>query len=139
MVMDLIRGHLLLLISPAVGLAIELNVCHVCSLQVLMGAASVNSNGTVVSRCGSAAVAMMADAAGVPVIICCETYKFSSKVFADPIILCATLLPGMITVVTTLSKAEGVHSSQCAVWRGYLSWRLGPAAGPQHCRKRAYT
>ena len=45
-----------------------------------MGAASVNSNGTVVSRIGSAAVAMMADAAGVPVIICCETYKFSSKV-----------------------------------------------------------
>lgn len=48
--------------------------------QVLMGAASVNSNGTVVSRIGSAAVAMMADAAGVPVIICCETYKFSNKV-----------------------------------------------------------
>ena len=45
-----------------------------------MGAASVNSNGTVVSRIGSAAVAMMADAVGVPVIICCETYKFSSKV-----------------------------------------------------------
>ena len=43
----------------------------------------MNSNGTVVSRIGSAAVAMMADAAGVPVIICCETYKFSNKV-ANP-------------------------------------------------------
>ena len=49
-------------------------------LQVFLGASAVNSNGTVVSRIGSAAVAMMADAAGVPVIICCETYKFSSKV-----------------------------------------------------------
>ncbi len=48
-----------------------------------MGASAVNSNGTVVSRIGSAAVAMMADAAGVPVIICCETYKFSNKVDAD--------------------------------------------------------
>ena len=48
--------------------------------QVFLGASAVNSNGTVVSRIGSAAVAMMADAAGVPVIICCETYKFSSKV-----------------------------------------------------------
>ena len=48
--------------------------------QVFLGASAVNSNGTVVSRIGSAAVAMMADAAGVPVIICCETYKFSNKV-----------------------------------------------------------
>lgn len=54
--------------------------CRGAPRQVLMGAASVNSNGTVVSRIGSAAVAMMADAAGVPVIICCETYKFANKV-----------------------------------------------------------
>ena len=62
----------------------------------------MNSNGTVVSRIGSAAVAMMADAAGVPVIICCETYKFSNKVspitaslyFSGPLCADAQTLPG---------------------------------------------
>lgn len=46
----------------------------------MVGAASVNSNGTVMSRVGSAAVAMAADAAAIPVIICCETFKFVAKV-----------------------------------------------------------
>jgi len=53
--------------------------------QVLLGASSVNSNGTVMSRIGSAAVAMAADAAGVAVIICCETFKFVAKVQLDSI------------------------------------------------------
>ena len=49
-------------------------------MQVVLGASSVNSNGTVMSRVGSAAVAMAADAAGRPVLICCETFKFVAKV-----------------------------------------------------------
>ena len=48
--------------------------------QVFLGAAAVHSNGTVMARIGSASVAMAADARGVPVIICCETYKFVAKV-----------------------------------------------------------
>lgn len=48
--------------------------------QVFLGAAAVHSNGTVMSRIGSATVAMAADASNVPVIICCETYKFVAKV-----------------------------------------------------------
>lgn len=32
------------------------------------------------SRTGSATVAMTADSESVPVIICCETYKFVAKV-----------------------------------------------------------
>ena len=43
------------------------------------------SNGTVMSRAGSAAVAMMATAFSKPVIICCETYKFHEKVQLDSI------------------------------------------------------
>ncbi len=52
------------------------------STQVFLGAAAVHSNGTVMARVGSATVAMTADAVGVPVIICCETYKFVAKVRA---------------------------------------------------------
>lgn len=43
------------------------------------------SNGTVMSRAGSAAVAMVATASSKPVIICCETYKFHEKVQLDSI------------------------------------------------------
>lgn len=49
---------------------------------MFLGAAAVHSNGTVMARVGSATVAMTADAVGVPVIICCETYKFVAKVRA---------------------------------------------------------
>ena len=54
-------------------------------VQVFLGASAVLSNGTVMSRAGSAAVAMMATACSKPVIICCETYKFHEKVQLDSI------------------------------------------------------
>ena len=54
-------------------------------MQVFLGASAVLSNGTVMSRAGSAAVAMMAYASSKPVLICCETYKFHEKVQLDSI------------------------------------------------------
>ena len=45
--------------------------------KVLLGASGVMSNGTVISRVGTAATAMAAHALGRPVIICCETFKFA--------------------------------------------------------------
>ncbi|KAL3143575.1 hypothetical protein ABBQ38_002372 [Trebouxia sp. C0009 RCD-2024] len=53
--------------------------------KVFLGASAVLSNGTVMSRAGSSAVAMMATAFSKPVIICCETYKFHEKVQLDSI------------------------------------------------------
>ncbi len=53
--------------------------------KVFLGAAAVLSNGTVISRAGSAAVAMMAAAHSTPVLICCETYKFHERVQLDAI------------------------------------------------------
>ena len=50
-----------------------------------MGAASVLSNGTVISRVGSASVAMLASAQRLPVLVCCETYKFHERVQLDSI------------------------------------------------------
>ena len=51
--------------------------------KVLLGAGAVLSNGAVLSRVGSAAVAMMAAAEHVPVLVCCETYKFHERVQLD--------------------------------------------------------
>ncbi|KAF8165045.1 translation initiation factor eIF2B delta subunit [Crassisporium funariophilum] len=50
---------------------------------VLVGAHSLFSNGAVYSRAGTAMVAMMAKAHSVPVVVCCETYKFSEGVMVD--------------------------------------------------------
>jgi len=51
--------------------------------SVLIGAHSIHSNGAVFSRAGTALVAMMAEQQSVPVIVCCETYKFSDSVRLD--------------------------------------------------------
>lgn len=53
--------------------------------KVMLGAAAVMSNGAVLSRAGTAAVAMSASLAHVPVIICSETYKFHERIQLDSI------------------------------------------------------
>lgn len=53
--------------------------------KVFLGAASVFSNGTVYSRVGTACVAMVAHAFRVPVLVCCESYKFQERVLLDSI------------------------------------------------------
>lgn len=65
------------LLLPALGSVIE-----EVSI-VLFGAHSVQSDGTVYSRAGTAVVAMMAKAHSVPTLVCCETYKFSDAVHLD--------------------------------------------------------
>lgn len=53
--------------------------------RVLMGAESVLSNGTVYSIIGTACVAMVAHAFRVPLLICCEAYKFHERVQLDSV------------------------------------------------------
>lgn len=53
--------------------------------RVFLGACSVLSNGTVYSRVGTASVAMVAHAFEVPVLVCCEAYKFHERVQLDSI------------------------------------------------------
>ena len=48
--------------------------------RVLLGAHCIYSNGNVQTRAGSSMISLMAHQANVPVIVCCETYKFSDKV-----------------------------------------------------------
>lgn len=51
--------------------------------KVFVGAHALLSNGFVMSRAGTALISMMAQDQGVPVIVCCETYKFSDRVQLD--------------------------------------------------------
>ena len=50
---------------------------------VLVGAHSIHANGAVYARAGTALVAMMAKQHSVPVVVCCETYKYSDTVQLD--------------------------------------------------------
>lgn len=53
--------------------------------KVFLGAATLLVNGHLMSRAGTAMVAMVANAYNVPVIACCETYKFCERVQIDSI------------------------------------------------------
>lgn len=74
--------------------------------RVFLGASAVLSNGTVYSRVGTACVAMVAHAFQVPVLVCCEAYKFHERVQLDSI--CSNEL-GMLfehyvsTLITSMS------------------------------------
>lgn len=54
--------------------------------KVILGANAMLANGALVSRIGTAQVATMAHFHNVPVIIACETYKFSMNVHLDSIV-----------------------------------------------------
>ncbi len=51
--------------------------------KVFLGAHAVLANGCVMSRVGTSQVALVAKAHNVPILVCCETYKFSERVQTD--------------------------------------------------------
>ena len=51
--------------------------------KVFLGAHAMMSNGRLYSRIGTALVAMSANETGIPVIVCCESVKFTDRVALD--------------------------------------------------------
>ncbi|KAF5747443.1 translation initiation factor eIF-2B subunit delta [Tripterygium wilfordii] len=82
-----------LLLRRLVGRGLSCTYTHINAVsyimhevtRVFLGAASVLTNGTVFSRVGTASIAMVADAFRVPVLVCCEAYKFHERVQLDSI------------------------------------------------------
>ena len=54
--------------------------------KVFMGAHALLANGYVMNNIGSSQIALVAKSFNVPVVICCETYKFCDKVQTDALI-----------------------------------------------------
>ena len=75
------------------GLEVQYSLLHGLShlmqdvTKVLLGAHAMMSNGRLYSRAGTALVAMMAKEASIPVIVCCESVKFSERVALDSIVM----------------------------------------------------
>ncbi|KAA8547826.1 hypothetical protein F0562_004255 [Nyssa sinensis] len=82
-----------LLLRRLVGKGLSCTYTHINAVscimhevtRVFLGASSVLSNGTVYSKVGTACVAMVAHAFRVPVLVCCEAYKFHERVQLDSI------------------------------------------------------
>ncbi len=53
--------------------------------KVFLGASALMSNGSILSRVGTASVALMARSYNKPVLVCCETYKISNRVQLESI------------------------------------------------------
>lgn len=74
-------------IPTTYGLIASLSTLVPRASVVLLGTASLLSNGAPYARSGTAMCAMMAHGFGVPVIICCETYKFSDRIQLDSFVV----------------------------------------------------
>ena len=94
--------------------------------KVFLGAAALLSNGAVISRVGSAVVAMMAKGHNVPVLVCCETYKFHDRVQLDSIGF-NELGDLDELVVQQPHNAKSIHTHTCTHntrnTRATLSWK----------------
>jgi translation initiation factor eIF-2B subunit delta len=53
--------------------------------KVFIGASSVLSNGAVIAKSGNSLLTTLAKRHQKPVVVICETYKFSDRVNLDPI------------------------------------------------------
>lgn len=73
------------------GLEVQYSLLHGLSsvisdaTKVLLGAHAMLSNGRLHSRAGTALIATMAKEAGIPVIVPCESIKFSERVALDSV------------------------------------------------------
>ena len=98
------------------GLEVQYSLIHAIShavkdaTKVFLGAHAMMSNGRLYSRAGSAIVAMMAREADVPVIVCCESVKFTDKVALDSIVTNEVAPPDELMI-------QGSGSTQLHHWQ----------------------
>jgi len=73
--------------SQSISNVLTLSLCLERGLpqvsKVFLGAHALLANGYVMSRVGTSQIALVAKAFNVPVLVCCETYKFCERVQTD--------------------------------------------------------
>jgi len=83
--------------------------------KVFLGAYTLLVNGHLMSRAGTAMVAMVASAYNVPVIVCCETYKFCERVQIDSI--CFNELGDPDELIATTAEDNSGRTEALKDWR----------------------
>lgn len=89
--------------------------------KVLLGAHALLANGYVMSRAGSSQVALLAHAYNVPVLVCCETHKFSERVQTDSFVYNELGDPDELIG----SRRAGERETECV--RPLANWRDIPS------------
>lgn len=89
---------------------------------VLLGAHAMMANGRLCSRVGTASVAMLAHRADVPVIVCCESIKFASRVALDSIVMNELASPDELVLsdnedITPAAEDEVNKPAKLGDWR----------------------
>ncbi|MCJ1474791.1 hypothetical protein MMC13_003451 [Lambiella insularis] len=98
------------------GLEVQYSLTHAIdhvmkeATKVFLGAHAMMSNGRLFSRIGTAIVAMMAKESDVPVIVCCESIKFTDKVALDSIVTNEVAPPDELII-------QGEPSTALKSWR----------------------
>lgn len=98
------------------GLEVQYSLTHAIdhvmkdATKVFLGAHAMMSNGRLFSRIGTAIVAMMAKESDVPVIVCCESIKFTDKVALDSIVSNEVAPPDELII-------QGESSTALTSWR----------------------
>lgn len=96
--------------------------------RVILGASSLLANGAMLASAGTAMVAALAKSRQIPVIVACESYKFSDRMQLDSIVHNEL---GHPSEIATTGKNEG-NVSAVAPQRqpGYRGAAEKPAVGP---------
>lgn len=89
--------------------------------KVLLGANSLLANGYVMSRAGTAQIALVAKSHNVPVLVCCETHKFSERVQTDAFVYNEIGSPDDLVPRETEFGKSSLHN-----------WRANPYLTPLH-------
>ncbi|KAI8059649.1 hypothetical protein BC940DRAFT_328260 [Gongronella butleri] len=93
--------------------------------KVIMGAHALLNNGAVYSRTGTSMVAMAASDKQIPVMICCETYKFVNRTQVDSFVMNEIGNPD--DLVNTKSTFNSIHQNHPNPTKSALeNWREQP-------------
>ncbi|NXM73973.1 EI2BD factor, partial [Serilophus lunatus] len=87
--------------------------------KVLLGAHALLANGSVMSRVGTSQIALVSKAYNVPVLVCCETYKFCERVQTD------SFVSNELGMASVLFVPPGTRSHSLLQQQGKLPGRGG--------------
>ncbi|QLG70230.1 hypothetical protein HG535_0A01680 [Zygotorulaspora mrakii] len=89
---------------------------------VYLGAHSILSNGFLYSRVGTAMVAMTAKRRNIPVLVCCESLKFSQRVQLDSVTFNELADPDDLIYIDS-KKSVNLHSASSTLLHQFLKER----------------
>ncbi|PIA16647.1 translation initiation factor eIF-2B delta subunit [Coemansia reversa NRRL 1564] len=94
--------------------------------KVFLGAEAFFANGNMLSRAGTAMVALSAHSCHVPVIVTCETYKFNERIQLDAVVNNELGVPDALIDMSSEAMAQDRLNKVCPLndWRANQRLRL---------------